>query len=60
MALQNIGRRLDLLEALTQDTGRSHYIWREMGETVEQAIERTGMQGRHVMVIGWNDDGEPR
>ena len=58
MSLQNVARRLDRLEALTQNTGRSHYIWREMGETIEQAIERTGMQGRQVVVIGWNDEGE--
>jgi hypothetical protein len=58
--MRDIRRRLHRLEALTQDTGRSHYIWRDMGETAEQAIERTGMQGRRVVVIGWNDEGEPR
>jgi hypothetical protein len=56
MKLHSIARRLDRLDALTaEDSGRTHYIWREIGETAEQAIERASLQGHRVAVIGWLD-----
>jgi hypothetical protein len=60
MALRDIGRRLDQLEALTESTDRAHYIWRQTGETAEQAIERGGMLGRNVVVIGWEEPAKDR
>jgi hypothetical protein len=55
MSLHSLGRRMDALEELIRGTDRMHYVWRHIGETAEQAIERTGMQGCKVAVIGWLD-----
>jgi hypothetical protein len=56
----NLRARLDRLEASTPE-GRAVIVWRELGETAEQALVRhfgPGPRPANTVVIGWSDTAD--
>lgn len=55
--MRDLHRRLAKLETADIGPGLTLYVWREAGETDEQAIARSreAAAGRHLVVLGWDD-----
>ena len=54
--MRHLEKRIAALESKYKRP--TQYVWRNLGETPDEAITRTGASGEDVMIISWHD--EPR
>jgi hypothetical protein len=57
--MTTLDKRLDKLEA-ANDSGAPVFLWREMGETAQQALKRHAASGRvfdpeRVVFVSWQE-----
>ena len=51
--MHHLEKRISILESRNRNP--TQFVWRNLGETPDEAITRTGASGEDVMIISWHD-----
>ena len=52
--MHHLEKRISILESRNRNP--TQFVWRNSGETPEEAIIRIGASGEDVMIISWHDE----